>query len=679
MKRTLLVVLGLMLAVPARSETAGPGAPAAGAVPGIDFAGFDRAVRPQDDFFQYVNGGWLKSTEIPGDLPMYDSFLVLFERSEAAQRVLLDGLASRKDLSPGSIERKLADYYASFMDEGRIESLGAKPLAPRVAAIRAIRDKGGLVSMMADLACIGVSVPIGPAVEPDYADSNRYLLRLGQSGLTLPDRDYYLLPGAKFEALREGYPAFAEGLLRLSGLTPSPGRGRALLDLETRLARGQWPVADVQNISKTANKYATVDLGKVSERVPWTVFLEGTGVGDVATVNVDEPSYVTAFGEALDEVSLDTWKDYLVFQLAQDAAPHLSRAFVDANFEYGRRISGLKEQAERWKRGVRSVNGAMGEALGQLYVREHFPPESKRRMEELVSNLLEAMRADIGRLDWMTDETKEAARAKLAKFKARIGHPDKWRDYSRLEVRREDHIGNYWRANQFEHERQIAKLGKPVDHDEWELTPQTVNAYYSPPHNQIVFPAAILQPPFFDPAADEAVNYGAIGAVIGHEISHGFDDEGRKYDGDGNLRDWWQEADSKAFLERTRVLVEQYGAFQPLPDLHVNGELTLGENIGDLSGLAIAWSAYHRSLEGRTAPVLGGLTGDQRFFIGFAQIWRGKLREEFMRQIVVSDEHSPNPFRVNGVLANMPEFYQAFGVKPGDGLYLPEEKRVKIW
>jgi predicted metalloendopeptidase len=388
---------------------------------------------------------------------------------------------------------------------------------------------------------------------------------------------------------------------------------------------------------------------------------------------------MTALGEALDELPLDTWKDYLAFRVVDDAAPHLSSAFVQASFEYKRQISGTRSLPDRWKRAVRWTNAALGEGLGRFYVERHFPSESKRRMERMVANMLDAMREGIDGLDWMSEATRAAARGKLAKFKPYIGHPDRWRDYSGLSVRRDDPLGNYWRANAFEQERQRAKLGKPVDRDEWTMNPQEVNAYYSPPRNKIVFPAAILQPPFFDPAADDAINYGAIGAVIGHEISHGFDDDGRKYDGDGNVRDWWTEADNQAFTARAQALVEQYDAFKPLPDLHLNGELTLGENIGDLSGLTIALAAYRRSLGGKPAPVIGGLSGEQRFFIGFAQIWRTKLREEFLRMLVVSDEHAPGRYRVNGVVANMPEFYAAFGVKPGDRHYLPPERRVKIW
>jgi putative endopeptidase len=680
MRRVSILGLGLLLAGAAPQDAGAADVPARmPAVPGIEARGFDSSVRPQDDFFHYVNGGWIKQTEIPADFPMYGSFLQLFEASEQAQRDILAGFAARKDLAPGSLEQKLGDFYASFLDEAGIEALGNRPIQERLAKLRAIHDKPGLARAMGELWLIGVPVPFNPYVEADYDDATRSLLFLGQSGLTLPDRDYYLLEGDKFEALRKGYPGYVDKVLGLAGWKSAPGSGQRLLELETRLAKAQWPVADTQNITKIANKRAVAELPKLSERLPWNAFLEGAGISGLDHVNADEPPYLAALGEALDGVPLDTWKDYLAFRLVDDSAPHLPKAFVQASFDYKRNIAGLKAIPERWKRGVRQVNAVLGEGLGKFYVEQHFPAESKRRMELMVANIMEAMRDGIDQLDWMSDATKAAARVKLAKFKPYIGHPEKWRDYGSLEVRRGDDLGNYWRANSFEQERQKAKLGQPVDRDEWTMSPQEVNAYYSPPRNKIVFPAAILQPPFFDPAADNAVNYGAIGAVIGHEISHGFDDEGRKYDGDGNVRDWWTEADNKAFLARADVLVKQYDAFKPLPDLHVNGELTLGENIGDLSGLTIALAAYRRSLEGKPAPVIGGLTGEQRFFIGFAQIWRTKMRDEFLRVVVVSNEHSPGQYRVNGVLANMPEFYQAFGVKPGDGLYLPEAERVKIW
>lgn len=682
MRRLLSLGLGPLLAGAALqgAHAAELPQPAAFArVPGINAAGFDAGVRPQDDFFHYVNGAWIRKTEIPADFPMYGSFLQLFEESEAAQRDILAGFAARKDLAPGSLEQKLGDYYASFLDEAGSEARGRQPIQERLARLRAIGDKAGLVRAMGELWRIGVPVPVNPYVEADYDDATRYLLFVGQSGLTLPDRDYYLLEGDKFEALRKGYPAYVDKLLGLAGWASAPGAGQRLLELETRLARAQWPVADTQDISKIANKRALADLPGVSSRLPWNALLEGAGVSGLEHLNLDEPPYLAALGEALDEVPLDTWKDYLAFRLVDDAAPHLPKAFVEASFDYKRHISGLRALPERWKRGVRQVNAAMGEGLGKFYVQARFPVESKRRMEQLVANIMDAMRDGIDGLDWMSEATKAAARVKLSKFKPYIGHPDKWRDYSSLEVRRGDDLGNYWRASAFESDRQKAKLGKPVDRDEWTLSPQDVNAYYSPPRNKIVFPAAILQPPFFDPKADDAVNYGAIGAVIGHEISHGFDDEGRKYDGDGNVRDWWTEADNKAFLARADALVKQYDAFKPLPDLHVNGELTLGENIGDLSGLTIALAAYHRSLGGKPAPVVGGLTGEQRFFIGFAQIWRSKMSDEFLRVVVVSNEHSPDQYRVNGVVANMPEFYAAFGVKPGDKHYLPPDERVKIW
>jgi predicted metalloendopeptidase len=669
MKRILIAGLGLLLA---------GGTLRAEGTKGIDAASFDSSVRPQDDFFNYVNGAWIKGTEIPADFPMYGSFVELLERSEAAQRRILEELAAG-GTAPGTLERKLGDYYAGFMDAPVIEASGGRPLAARLDALGRVTDRKALVRQMGELWRLGVPGPWNAYVEADYDDARRHLLYLGQSGLTLPDRDYYLRGGEKFEALRAGLPAYAEKLLALAGWKGAAGSGARILELETRLARAQWPVADTQDVTKTSNRFAVEDLGRVSRRIPWTAFLEGAQLPPPTHLNVDEPSYLAAVGDALGDAPLHVWKDYLAFRLVDDSVPHLSRAFVEAGFDYKRRIGGQRALPERWKRGVRQVNAALGEGLGRFYVERHFPKAARERMEVLVANVTAAMHEGIGRLEWMSEATKAAARAKLAKFKPYIGHPTAWRDYAALEVRRGDHLGNYWRAAAFEQDRQAAKLGRAVDRDEWTMNPQEVNAYYNPSRNKIVFPAAILQPPFFDPEADDAVNYGAIGAVIGHEISHGFDDEGRKFDGDGNVRDWWTDADNQAFLARTKVLVEQYGAFRPLPDLNLNGELTLGENIGDLSGLTIALAAYRRSLDGKPAPVIGGLTGEQRFFVGFARIWRSKMREEFLRVIVVSNEHAPGAYRVNGVVANMPEFYEAFGVKPGDGHYLPPERRVKIW
>ncbi|MEZ5331455.1 MAG: M13 family metallopeptidase [Thermoanaerobaculia bacterium] len=659
---------------------AGP-AGAASLRSGIEPSGMDPSVRPQDDFFRWVNGGWIEATKIPADRSSYGSAHQLIEASEAAQKEILDELAAG-DAAEGTLERKLGDYWVSYLDETTIETRGLEPLAGDLARLAALDDAGSLLAELARLERLGVSGPFGVYIDADYDDSTRYLLRFAQAGLSLPDRDYYLSDEAEYTALREALVAYASTLLELAGRPVAEARTAAatILDLETRLARAQWSAADAQDITKTANRFTPAALGELAPGLPWGRYLEGIGTPGVAVVNVDEPSYLTAAAEALADVPLPVWRDYLSYRLLDAFAPHLPAAFVEASFVFhGEKVSGLEELPARWKRGVRHIDDAMGEGLGKLYVARHFPPEAKRRMDELVANLLAAMAAGIDDLDWMSAATKEQARRKLATIRPYIGYPDRWRDYSALEIRRGDHLGNVRRATEFEHDRQARRIDEPVDRDEWGLTPQTVNAYYSPTRTKIVFPAAILQPPFFDLEADDAVNYGAIGAVIGHEISHGFDDSGRRYDEAGNLRDWWTPADAAAFEERSARLVAQYDAFEPLPGLHVNGRLTLGENIADLAGLTVALAAYRRSLGGEPGPVIDGYTALQRFFIGFGQIWRSKMRDEYLRMIVVSDEHSPGRYRVDGVLPNMPDFLAAFEVEPGDGMYRPAAERTKIW
>jgi predicted metalloendopeptidase len=647
---------------------------------GVSLADADTTVRPQDDFFQYVNGGWIRKTEIPADLPVTGSFVELFQSSERQRHAILEELAVNHDLGPGTPGRKLGDFYASFMDSARIESAGAAPLADEIGRIQAIQSKDELLAAFGRNGRLGLPSPIAVRVDGDFQDARQSLLYLNQAGIGLPNRDYFLRDDPKLAEVRKAYAGYMERLFDLAGIPGGAAKARGIVALETRLARAQWPLADAQDVSKTSNKYAVADLGKVSKRIAWDQYFEGAGMTRPEHVNVSEPSYFTGMADLIDDVDLQTWKDYATFKLINASAPLLSTPFVDAAFDFnGRVLAGLKAQPERWKRGTRMVEGGMGMALGRIYVDRHFPPAAKQRVDLLVTNVLAAMKESIDSLAWMGAETRGRAQEKLAKFKPYIGYPDKWIDYATLEIRRDDPVGNVRRANAFEFQRQINKLGKPVDRDEWGMTPQTVNAYYDPPLNKIVFPAAILQPPFFDMGADDAVNYGAIGAVIGHEVSHGFDDDGRKYDGDGNLKDWWTKDDDQAFTKRADQLVAQYDAFTPLEGLHVNGQLTLGENIGDLSGLSIAYRAYHKSLGGKPAPVIDGLTGDQRFFMGFAQIWRNKMRDEYMRLVVLSNEHSPGKYRVNGVLANMPEFYGTFGVKPGDGLYLAPERRVKIW
>jgi endothelin-converting enzyme len=656
------------------------GVKAAELVSGVDRAGFDESVRPQDDFNRYVNGGWIRNTEIPGDQLSWGSFAILNDESEKNQRAIIEELSRKPDLVAGTDEQRVGDFYASYLDTEKLEELGARPVKAHLKQILEAASVDELLDLDAEAQARGVGSPLALAVFADLGDSTRYAVYLFQSGLTLPDRDFYLKEGEKFEALRSALPVYAQKLFELAAVDDAAARGRAVFALEKRMAEAQWPAEETRDVQKAYNVFTRSKLPTATPRIPWDDYLKSLRVPSIEQIVLAQPSYVTALGKLLDEVSLDDWKSYFAFRLLDASAPYLSDAFVQANFDFsGRKLSGLQELPPRWKRGVRNVNTLMGEAVGKLYVARHFPPEAKARMEALVKNLIATYGEAIDGLAWMTAETKARAQEKRRKFTYKIGYPDRWRDYSRLEIDRGDLVGNVERANVFEYQRNIDKLGRPIDRSEWQMTPQTVNAYYDPTKNEIVFPAAILQPPFFDMRADDAVNYGAIGVVIGHEMGHAFDDQGRRFDGDGNLRDWWSEYDASAYTESAATLAAQFDAFEALPGLHVNGRLTLGENIGDLTGITVAYRAYTESLQGKPAPILDGFDGPKRFFIGYAQVWRAKLRDEAMRQLILSNPHSPPEFRVNGPLRNSPEFYQAFGVKEGDKMWLAPEKRVKIW
>jgi putative endopeptidase len=649
-------------------------------VSGVDRAGFDESARPQDDFNAYVNGNWIRTTEIPGDQLTWGSFAMLNDESEKNQRAIIEEISGKSDLLLGTDEQRVGDFYASYLDTGKLEELGSAPVKEDLKRIFDSESVADLVTLTAEERVEGVDSPLTLAIFPDLGHSSRYAVYLFQSGLTLPDRDFYLKDGEKFEALRGALPGYAAKLFELAGVDDAEARGRAVLEVEKRLAEAQWPAEETRDVQKAYNLYLRTKLASATSRIPWDPYLERSRVASIEEIVLAQPSYVTALGKLLDEIPLSDWKSYSAFRLLDAAAPYLSDAFVQASFDFrGRKMSGLEELPPRWKRGVRNVNALMGEAVGKLYVARHFPPEAKARMEGLVKNLIATYGEAIEGLPWMTAETKAHAQEKRRKFTYKIGYPDKWRDYSKLRIDRTDLVGNVARANEFEYQRNIDKLGGPIDRSEWQMTPQTVNAYYDPTKNEIVFPAAILQPPFFDMRADDAVNYGAIGVVIGHEMGHAFDDQGRRFDGDGNLHDWWSEYDASAYTESASTLVQQFDAFEALPDLHVNGKLTLGENIGDLTGITVAYRAYTESLQGKPAPVIDGVDGPKRFFIGYAQIWRAKIRDEAMRQLVLSNPHSPPGFRVNGPLRNSPEFYAAFDVKEGDGMWLAPEKRVKIW
>lgn len=647
-------------------------------VSGIDSAAMDRNVRPQDDLFRYVNGTWLANTPFPAEYASAGIGIMLFEKSqEDVHVILLEAAAAGDAAAPGM--RRLGDMYTSFMDEKQVDERGIAPLAPLFAEIAAIDGPQALAEFFGRAQGLGIDVPIGINVYPDARKSTHNVAYFSQSGLGLPDRDYFLKEEPTYVEFRRKYVDYLAKLLTLAGEQDGAGRAAKILELETSLAHDQWTPVQNRDPIATYNRHGLESAAQLAPAFDWRAFHAASGLppGDFI---IRQPTYATALGGYVGSADLAVWKDYLKVRTIGAYARLLPAAFVDASFDFNSRtLRGTETLRPRWKRAVQEVDGAMGEAIGAEYVARHFPPEAKARMDQLVRNLLAAFDRGIDALDWMSAPTRAEAHAKLAKIRVKIAYPDKWRDYTGLEVHRDDLLGNVMRANQFEWNWQAARAGQPKDPDEWFMTPQTVNAYYLPTNNEIVFPAAFLQPPLFNMQADDAVNYGAIGSVIGHEISHGFDDRGRQYDGDGNLRDWWTPEDNEKFKQRADGLVRQYSAFTALPGLNVNGELTLGENIGDLSGAAVSYGAYRNSLAGAEAPVIDGYTGAQRFFLGYAQAWRTKWREGLMREIVLGDPHAPSEFRANGVVANMDEFYAAFGVREGDRLWRPAAERVRIW
>ena len=646
---------------------------------GVDRSGVDDSVRAQDDFFRHVNGGWIRKTEIPADKSRWGTFDQLIEESDAAIRAIVEE-AEHSDAPAGSEARKVGDLYKSFMDEARVDELGIKPLADDLAAVDALTDAKGLIALLGTLQRQGVGGVFWAGVDVDAKKSDQYVVYMGQSGISLPDESYYRDP--KYQEIREAFVAHVERMLALAGVAEPKAAAAKVMELETAIAKHHWDRVKRRDRTLTYNKKTFAELETLAPAVDWKAWFANQGVKELEEVVVSQPDFLAAASRLIEDVPLEDWRAWLRWKLIHAAADYLSKPFVDEDFAFfGRTLSGTPELPARWKRGAKLVSSAMGEAVGKLYVEKHFPPAAKDRMKELVENLVAAYRESIGSLDWMSPETRAKALEKLAKFTPKIAYPDVWRDYSKLQIQPDDLLGNVRRADAFENDRQVAKLGKPIDRNEWEMTPQTVNAYYNPNQNEIVFPAAILQPPFFDATADDAVNYGAIGAVIGHEIGHGFDDQGSKSDGDGNMTDWWTEADRKEFDARAGKLIEQYGGFEPkqLPGQKVDGALTIGENIGDLGGLSIAYKAYRRSLDGKEAPVIDGLTGDQRFFLGWAQAWRTKFRDAELSRRLATDPHSPAEFRCNGVVRNIPAFHEAFHVKEGDGLWLAPEDCVRIW
>ncbi|MCB1583744.1 MAG: M13-type metalloendopeptidase [Marinicella sp.] len=677
MKKTLLLTaltVGLAACQTQPVKQAAPAAPTVSS--GITLENMDKNVRAQDDFYRHVNGKWLKEFEIPADKSNFGAFNKLGDESREHVQAIIDEV-SQKDNAPGSSEQKIADIYRSFMDKETIDSLGIKPLSMELMKIDAINDKDGLSEYMGYADIYG-SAPLGMYVYIDQKQSDQHIVYVGQSGLGLPDRDYYFKEDEKSQAIRDKYQVHISNMFQLAGFDHPEAAANTVYNIEKDLAEGQWTRIENRDSEKTYNKMSFTEFASKVPNINWDRWLTHTMIEQPEHLVIAQPSYLDTLNEVFAQYSVDDWKNYYKWHMISGAAPYLSSDFADENFAFnGTVLSGTTEQEARWKRGVNLVNGLVGELVGKVYVKKHFPPEAKTRMVNMIEQLRDAYGQSIKELDWMGEETKVKALDKLAKFDPKVGYPDVWRDYSDLNIAGTDLMDNLKEATRFFTKRNRDKLGQPIDRHEWGMNPQRVNAYYNPTKNEIVFPAAILQTPFFNLEADEAVNYGGIGAVIGHEMGHGFDDQGSKYDGDGNLKNWWTDEDRKRFEERTNKLVEQYNQYTVVDGTHVKGEFTQGENIGDLSGLSIAYKAFKKNYKDNR--VIDGYTPEQRFFLGWAQVWMRKYRDEELLRRIDTDPHSPSEYRTNGILKNLPEFYQAFDVKPGDGMYLPAEERVKIW
>ncbi len=679
MKKTLIGATALLLVAACGNSSDDPAPTEPALVSGIDVEYIDTNVKPGDDFFAYVNGGWLAKTEIPADRSRYGTFAVLRDEAQANVRTIIEESASG-DFAKGSDEQKVGDLYKSFLDWDTRNARGIEPLQAELDRINSIADYDDLAVYFAETSKRGLSAPFDIGQYADFKDPNTYMIYAWQGGIGLPDREYYILDDEKSVELREKYVAHIEKMFDLAGFENGAEASKTIMALETRLAKEHMRKEDTRNMVALYNKIPVEELDEIMPKFNWDGLLEEAGLTELDGLVVTMPDYMAALDDIIVSTDLATWKTYFTWSALNNTASRLTRQLDEQNFEfYGKTLQGTPEQRPMWRRGVNTVNGTLGEVVGKVYVAQHFPPEAKERMLTLVGNLVKAYEKSIKELEWMTEETKVEALDKLSKFTPKIGYPDEWRDYSALEIDGDDLYGNLERAALANYQRALDRQGGPVDRNEWAMTPQTVNAYYNPPLNEIVFPAAILQPPFFNFEADDAVNYGAIGAVIGHEIGHGFDDSGSTFDGDGVLRNWWTDEDRAEFEKRTARLIGQYSEYKPFDDLSVNGEFTLGENIGDLGGISIGLLAYQMSLDGKAAPVIDGFTGEQRVFLGYAQVWRGKYRDEALRVQIATDPHAPLQYRANGAVRNVPEFYEAFNVAEGDALYLPPEERVKIW
>ena len=649
-------------------------------VSGIDRSGFNESIRPQDDFFDYVNGTWVENTEMPADKARWGTFDALREQSQKDIRSLVEMVSNAENVAPDSPSQKIRDFYNSYMDDEAATTLGIEAIRTELDGIAAIKNMDDVYRAFATLGVYGVNSPVGIGLFSDMKDPDVQAIYIVQAGLTLPDRDYYLVDDEQFVTGRQLFIQYANNVFTAAGYADGADRAERLLALETSLAEVMWTKEANRDWSKRYHPMSTAELNEMAPKINWQVALEAGQMAGRDKYIVSQVSYFEAADDIIAATPLDTWKDYLTLQTISNFAAVLGNDYSKLSFDFfSKGLRGIDEEEDRWKRAVGSVNNNMGELLGQLYVEEYFQAESKRRMDIMIANLMKAYEVSITELEWMSEETKQQALDKLHKFTPKIGYPDKWIDYSKLKVVEGDLIANIKSSANFAYAREIDKLDKPVDKTEWGMTPQTVNAYYNPVWNEIVFPASILQPPFFNVLADDAVNYGGIGAVIGHEIGHGFDDSGRRFDGDGVLRDWWTEEDTVRFDERKNALAAQYDGYEVIDGLTINGQFTSGENIGDLGGLSIAYVAYKMSLDGKEAPVIDGWTGDQRFFLGWAQVWRAKARDAEAKRLLTIDPHSPPKFRANGAAVNVPAFYEAFDVNEGDRMYLPPEERVKIW
>jgi putative endopeptidase len=646
---------------------------------GIALEYMDTGVRPGDDFFSYVNGNWIAETEIPADKASYGGFAILADEAQEDVKAIIERSATG-DFAKGTDEQKVGDLYKSYLDMDTRNANGVTPLGPELGRIAAIEDHDDLAVYFAAAGRRGYPVPVEIGQVADFKDPNYYMIYAWQNGLGLPDREYYFKDDEASATIREKYVEHIETMFGLAGFENGATAATEIMDLETRIAAAHITKEAARDWPNNYNKVALDKLDEVMPDYNWPGYIEEAGIADIDGLVLMMTSYFEELDTIIAETPIETWQTYLRWLVLNSRASALTRALDDQDFEfYGRVLQGREKQREPWRRAVDTVNGLLGEVVGKVYVKEHFPPEAKERMIELVGNLIKAYEKSINELDWMSDETRVQALDKLSKFRPKIGYPDVWRDYSAVDIAADDLFGNIERATVAEYERELARQGGPVDREEWAMNPQTVNAYYMPPLNEIVFPAAILQPPFFNMEADDAVNYGAIGAVIGHEIGHGFDDKGSTFDGDGVMRNWWTETDRSEFDARTGKLVDQYNQYAPFEDLSVNGEFTLGENIGDLGGISIGLLAYKMSLDGKEPPVIDGFTGVQRVFLGYGQVWRNKYRDEALRQLIMTNPHAPSMYRANGAVRNVPEFYEAFDVAVGDALYLPPEERVKIW